>query len=201
MQKNWSFPTQRIQIISDLKLSSFQINALLIWDLPFSFSLKAVPSSQLLALDGGGWVLGPSLFLLGMLISWVLETGFHCPGNMTIPSYLNPKLLQSTCPPALLWPPWSPGSLVFLHTMLKYGAFREMASCLSAEPPSSATHDPIIHILLDDEASLQALQASESWLVKPDRGSLCSAISSNLSGIVGEGCHPSPILGFALQNG
>ena len=66
--------------------------------------------------------------------------------------------------------------------------------------------DPITHILLDDEASLQALQASESWLVKPDRGSLCSAVSSNLSGIVGERClqvlcHPSPILGFALQNG
>ena len=66
--------------------------------------------------------------------------------------------------------------------------------------------DPITHILLDDEASLQALQASESWLVKPKRGSLCSAVSSNLSGIVGEGClqvlcHPSPILGFALQNG
>lgn len=145
--------TQRIQIISDLKLSPFQINALLIWDLPFPSSLKAVPSSHLPALEGGGWALGPSLFLLGILISWVLETGLHCPGNMTMSFWSKPQVPSVhllTCPPMAPLEPWKS----CLSTYNVHVWRIPWNGLLSAEPPSSVTHDPITHILLDDEASL-----------------------------------------------
>lgn len=58
-----NFPTQENPNHFWSQTLSFQINAQLIWDLPSTFSLRAVSSSQVPALEGGDKVLGPSLLL------------------------------------------------------------------------------------------------------------------------------------------
>ena len=57
VQKNLSFPTWSIQIISDLKPCPFQIKCSVDFGI-FPFSLGAVPSSQGWTLKRGDWVSG-----------------------------------------------------------------------------------------------------------------------------------------------